>query len=98
PEPGRGERQPPRAERQAPGRDPKGAQVMTASVIEAKTHYDRAKSAVKSAAQELGPVLTATLLVAPVVAAGLFYVWTRVATLRLGYELSKAGEVHRALI
>jgi cell division protein FtsL len=43
-------------------------------------------------------VLTAALLIAPVVAAGLFYVWTRVATLRLGYELSKAGEAHQALI
>jgi hypothetical protein len=72
--------------------------MLSKADMPARTQYQRAKSAVSQAAGDLGPVLVAALLVAPVVAAGLFYVWTRVATLRLGYELSRAGAVHRTLI
>lgn len=46
----------------------------------------------------LGPVGTAVLVAAPVVAAALFYVWTHVHTVRLGYALSKAGDQHQKLV
>ncbi|MCA9551510.1 MAG: cell division protein FtsL [Myxococcales bacterium] len=46
----------------------------------------------------MGPVGTAILVAGPVVAAALFYVWTHVTTVRLGYALSKAGESHRQLL
>ena len=44
------------------------------------------------------PIVLALLLVAPVVAAAVFYVWTHVATVRLGYELANAARVHAALV
>ncbi len=47
---------------------------------------------------ELGPLGLSVALVAPVVAAALFYVWTQVTTVRLGYELSEAGEAHQAFL
>lgn len=46
----------------------------------------------------LSPVGTAVLLIAPVVFASLFYVWTQVTTVRLGYAISKAGEIHQSLL
>ena len=46
----------------------------------------------------LGPVGTALLFAAPVVAAALFYVWTHVHAVRLGYALSDAGERHQTLV
>ena len=45
-----------------------------------------------------GPIGVALLIAAPVTAAALFYVWTHITTVRLGYELSEAGEAHRALL
>ena len=46
----------------------------------------------------IGPLGTSILLVGPVVVAALFFVWTHVTTVRLGYELSSAGENHRLLV
>ena len=46
----------------------------------------------------LGPLGTAILVAAPVVAAALFYVWTHITTVRLGYAISRAGETHRKLL
>lgn len=71
---------------------------MSASLVEAATHIQRAKSVVKSAAKELSPLVQAVALVVPVVCAALFYVWSHVATVRLGFDLSRAGETHRALL
>lgn len=45
-----------------------------------------------------GPLGTALLVAAPVVAAALFYVWTHNTTVALGYALSDAGKAHRALL
>ena len=45
-----------------------------------------------------GPMATALCLAAPVVAAALFFVWTRVTTIRLGYALSRATESHSRLL
>lgn len=58
----------------------------------------RAKAAVAEAATDLAPLLTALMLALPVVLAGLFFVWTRVVTLRLGYQISQASEVHHRLL
>jgi cell division protein FtsL len=49
-------------------------------------------------AKELAPPTLAALLIAPVVASALFYVWTHVAAIRLGYQMSAAGEEHRLLL
>lgn len=57
-----------------------------------------ARAALDKAAGDLSPVLTAVMLAVPVVAAALFYVWTHVSTVRLGYELSAAATQHRALL
>ncbi len=57
-----------------------------------------AKAAFGRAADDLGPVVTAVMLAIPVVAAALFYVWTHVSTVRLGYEMSEAAKQHRALL
>ena len=46
----------------------------------------------------LGPIGTALLVAAPVTAAALFYVWTHIHSMRLGYALSKTGETHRSLV
>lgn len=46
----------------------------------------------------LGPLEQSVLVAAPVIAASLFYVWTQVTTVQLGYALSKASEVHEALL
>lgn len=45
-----------------------------------------------------GPVVVAVVLLLPVVFAALFYVWTRVATVRLGYAISEAGSDHQQLV
>lgn len=47
---------------------------------------------------DMGPIGVVLVLVLPLVAAALFYVWAEVTTLRLGYQLSQAGEAHRALL
>lgn len=44
-----------------------------------------------------GPVGRALILLAPVAASAVFLVWTRVTTLRLGYELARAQTALRAL-
>jgi cell division protein FtsL len=38
------------------------------------------------------------VIVAPVVAAALFYVWAEITTMRLGYTLSQASDAHRSLL
>lgn len=63
-----------------------------------KPPVQRAKAAMAEAATDLAPVLTALMLAVPVVLAGLFFVWTRVVTLRLGYQISQASEVHHRLL
>ena len=50
------------------------------------------------AASDLSVLTLAVLLAAPVVAAAVFYVWTHVATVHRGYELSAADDVHQALL
>lgn len=45
----------------------------------------------------LGPVGRAILIAIPVTAAALFYVWTHIESVRLGYELSDAAETHEVL-
>jgi cell division protein FtsL len=54
--------------------------------------------AARSARECIGPLGRALILAIPVVLAALFLVWTRVTTVRLGYELSKAVEVHERLL
>lgn len=46
----------------------------------------------------LGPVGRAILIATPVTAAALFYVWTHIEAVRLGYALSEAGEAHEAIV
>lgn len=46
----------------------------------------------------LTPYGTLVLLVSPVVAAALFFVWSQITTVRLGYALSQAGDAHRVLL
>lgn len=50
-----------------------------------------------SASRRLG-LGTTFLLLAPVVGAALFVVWTRVETLRLGYRLAEEAELHQRLL
>ena len=45
-----------------------------------------------------GPLTTALCIAAPVVAASLFYVWTRVTSVRLGYALSRSTAAQRRLL
>ena len=47
---------------------------------------------------ELGPIGISVGIAAPIVLAALFYVWTNVTMVRLGYELSEAAKVHRELL
>lgn len=47
---------------------------------------------------ETGPLGAAVLIAAPLVGACLFYVWTHVTTVRLGYDLSRADLTHRRLL
>lgn len=47
--------------------------------------------------RQLGPVLRAVLLAAPVAGAGVFNVWTHVAAVRLGYALTEAAEQNKTL-
>lgn len=54
--------------------------------------------ALESAVSNVSPTVSAIMMAVPVVLAALFYVWTHVASVRLGYEISRAGEEHRALI
>jgi len=58
----------------------------------------RTKHAVDDATKVLSPLSLALIFVVPVVAAALFYVWTHVATVRLGYELSAEAKLHEKLI
>ncbi len=46
---------------------------------------------------ELGPIGTSVAVALPVVMAALFYVWTNVTTVRLGYQLSEAAKTQREL-
>ena len=46
----------------------------------------------------LTPVGTSVVLIAPVLGAALFYVWTHVTTVQLGYTLSQAADTHRGLL
>lgn len=46
----------------------------------------------------LGPLGIGVFVAGPVVAAALFYVWTHITTVSLGYALSEAGESHRKLL
>lgn len=46
----------------------------------------------------VGPVGIALLGVAPVTAAALFFVWTRITTVQLGYDLSEAAASHQRLL
>jgi cell division protein FtsL len=50
------------------------------------------------AAPSLGPIGTSVAIALPVVMAALFYVWTNVTTVQLGYELSEAAQAHRVLL
>lgn len=57
----------------------------------------------KVAVDRLGPLAPtslgrAALVVAPLVASALFYVWAEATTLRMGYLLSQASEAHRSLL
>ena len=45
-----------------------------------------------------GPLAAALCVAAPVVAAALFFVWTRVTTIRLGYELAQVSAVQDRLL
>lgn len=63
-----------------------------------KSHVARAKDALESAVGNVSPTIAAILMAVPVILAALFYVWTHVASVRLGYEISRAGEAHRSLI
>lgn len=38
------------------------------------------------------------VIVAPVVAAALFFVWAEITTMRLGYTLSQASDAHKSLL
>lgn len=51
-----------------------------------------------SSGDGLGPLGTSILVAIPVVAAALFYVWTHVTTVSLGYKLSEAGAAHERLL
>ena len=53
---------------------------------------------VRSLFAGLGPLAIAVLLAVPPTAAALFYVWTHVTTVRLGYLLSRAAENRDALV
>lgn len=43
------------------------------------------------------PLAIAVAVAVPLVMVGLFYVWARVTTIRLGYELSSANEESKVL-
>jgi cell division protein FtsL len=58
----------------------------------------RAKRAVDDAGELLSPLSLTLIFVTPVVAAALFYVWTHVATVRLGYDLSAEAKIHEKLV
>jgi cell division protein FtsL len=47
---------------------------------------------------QLGPIGISVALALPMVMAALFYVWTSVTTVQLGYELSEAAKVHETLL
>lgn len=72
--------------------------ILEHNIRDGKTHFARAKDVVDRAVGQLSPTVSAILMAVPVVLAALFYVWTHVASVRLGYEISRAGEAHRALI
>jgi len=57
-----------------------------------------AKDAIRGAAGELSPIMSAVLLALPVLAAAIFYVWTQVAAVRMGYALSEAAAEHERLV
>lgn len=45
-----------------------------------------------------GVLVKTMLIVAPVLAAALFYVWAEVTTVRMGYMMSQASDAHRVLL
>lgn len=51
-----------------------------------------------SGRRPLGPLGNSILIAAPVVAAALFYVWTHITTVSMGYALSEAGATHKKLL
>ena len=53
---------------------------------------------VKEGLADLSPLAIGVVLVAPVVAAAIFFVWTHVATVQLGYLLSEEAETHHTLL
>ncbi len=53
---------------------------------------------VEGLGRELALPVLVVGLAAPVVVAAIFFVWTRVATVRLGYQISRAGAEHRRLV
>lgn len=65
-------------------------------IEEGRTHIAKAKSLVDRSG--LGPLFVSVALVAPPVAAALFYVWTHVQAVRLGYDMTKASETHSQLL
>lgn len=58
----------------------------------------KARAGLRRAADGMGPLGASVLIVAPVVAAALLFVWTHVTRVQLGYALSKAGAVHGKLL
>ena len=46
----------------------------------------------------VGPVGRSVVFLAPLVAAAVFYVWTRVTTVQLGYTLAKEAQRHEKLL
>lgn len=52
----------------------------------------------KGAGPAGGPTAVAFLAIAPLTAASLFFVWTRITTVQLGYRLSEAAQAHERLL
>ena len=48
--------------------------------------------------ERLSPIHVALLFFAPLTLAALFFVWTHITTIRLGYTLSRVGEEHHGLL
>ena len=46
----------------------------------------------------MGPIGFSVGIAIPIVMAALFYVWTNVTMVRLGYELSEAAKAHKQLL
>ena len=48
--------------------------------------------------QYKNPLVSAILVAAPIVLASLFYVWTHITTVELGYALSRESTRHKSLL